>query len=310
MNILVTGGAGFIGSHITDEYIRRGHNVIILDKLSTGTESNINQLAKFCKKDIYSGILESIFSENSIEIINHHAAQIDLRKSQVEPVYDARINIEGSLRIFELAAKYGVKKIIFASSGGAIYGEQQYFPADEVHQTNPLSPYGIAKLTTEKYLEFFRSYYGIEYVCLRYANIYGPRQSLKGEGGVVSVFIQKILKGETPVINGDGEQTRDYVFVSDVVKANYLALNYGKSGIFNIGTKTETTVNELFRILNGFHQNRFSEVHGEEIKGEQYRSVLDNELAKKELNWEPEVKIDKGLEVTNKWFEDLYKINK
>lgn len=303
MNILITGGAGFIASHIADENIRCRNKVVVLDNLSSGDAGNLNPKAKFYKKDIYSDNLEKIFRDNKIDIINHHAAQIDLRKSQSDPVFDARINIEGSLNLFRLAVKYKVKKIVFASSGGAVYGEQIYFPADEKHQTEPLSPYGISKLTVEKYLEFFRSYCGIEYVCLRYANIYGPRQSMKGEAGVVSVFYKKIIAGGNPVINGDGSQTRDYVFVRDVVNANMLAQKYNGSGIFNIATGIETSVNELFRIINLNTGEKAKELHGYAVQGEQQRSVLSNKLAKRKLKWSPEYKVKDGLKITGDWFK-------
>jgi UDP-glucose 4-epimerase len=303
MNILITGGAGFIASHIADENIKQRNNVIIADNLSSGDACNINPKARFYKKDIYRDNLEKIFRDNKIDIINHHAAQIDLRKSQTDPVYDARINIEGSLNLFRLAVKYNVRKIVFASSGGAVYGEQEYFPADEKHKTEPLSPYGISKLAVEKYLEFFRSYYGIPYVCLRYANIYGPRQSMKGEAGVVSVFYKKIFAGENPVINGKGNQTRDYVFVKDVVKANMLAQKYNGSGIFNIATGIETSVNELFRMINFNTDNKVKELHGPKIHGEQQRSVLTYKLAKRILKWSPEHNIKEGLKITGEWFK-------
>jgi UDP-glucose 4-epimerase len=306
MNILITGGAGFIASHIADANVWRRNKVIILDNLSSGGRENINPRAKFYKKDIYRDNLEKIFSENKIDIINHHAAQIDLRKSQTDPVFDARINIEGSLNLLRLAVKYKVKKIVFASSGGAVYGEQEYFPADEKHRTEPLSPYGISKLTVEKYLEFFRSYYGIGYVCLRYSNVYGPRQSMKGEAGVVAVFNKKILAGQNPVINGEGKQTRDYVFVGDVVRANLLAQNYRGSGIFNICTGRETSVNKLFRLINKNLNNRAKKNHGPGIYGEQVRSVLSNKLAGKALLWKPVIGIEEGIEKTCEWFKEYY----
>jgi len=306
MNILITGGAGFIASHIADANVWRRNKVIILDNLSSGGRENINPRAKFYKKDIYRDNLEKIFSENKIDIINHHAAQIDLRKSQTDPVFDARINIEGSLNLFRLAVKYKVKKIVFASSGGAVYGEQEYFPADEKHVTEPLSPYGISKLTVEKYLEFFRSYYGIGYVCLRYSNVYGPRQSMKGEAGVVAVFNKKILTGQNPVINGDGKQTRDYVFVGDVVRANLLAQRYSGSGKFNICTEKETSVNKLFRLINKNLNNRAKKIHGPGIYGEQVRSVLSNKLAGKTLLWKPVIGIEEGIEKTCGWFREYY----
>jgi UDP-glucose 4-epimerase len=305
MNILVTGGAGFIGSHIADGYINEGHKVIILDNLSTGYRRNINPKAIFYRIDIRSKKLEEIFKKHRIDVINHHAAQVDLRLSHSNPQEDAKINIEGSLNLFQNAIKYKVKKIILASTGGAIYGEQKYFPADEKHKTNPLSPYGIAKLTVEKYLEFYHRHYGINYVCLRYSNVYGPRQLPKGEAGVVAVFCKKISKCEQPIINGKGINTRDFVFVGDVVEANLKALSYKKTIILNIGTGKETSINNIFRIINNYFGIKVKEKHGKEIYGEQKRSLIDNRLAKKIIKWKPLYEIKNGIELTCRYFENI-----
>jgi UDP-glucose 4-epimerase len=228
MKILVTGGAGFIGSHVVDAYLELGHEVVVVDNLSSGSIENLNPKAKFYKMDIRDSDIEDLFKNEKPDIVNHHAAQMDVRKSVEDPIYDADVNIIGSLNLLQNCIRYGVKKFIFASTGGAIYGEQDYFPADEEHPTRPLSPYGVAKLTVEKYLYFYKEVHGLNYVVLRYANIYGPRQNPHGEAGVVAIFTSKMLKGEQPVINGDGFQTRDYTFVGDVVRANVLALNYDK----------------------------------------------------------------------------------
>src|SRR4030067_654229 len=249
MNILITGGAGFIGSNAADRFIREGHQVIVVDNLTTGKLKNLNPKAKFYKIDIKNREgLEGIFKENKIDIINHHAAQMDVRKSVDDPIYDADVNILGSLNLLQLAVKHKIKKFIFASTGGAVYGEQDYFPADEKHPQNPLSPYGISKLSLEKYLYFYKITYNLDYTILRYANVYGPRQDPHGEAGVVAIFIQKMLNKEQPIINGNGEQTRDFVYVGDVVEANILAmennpeLDSGTDNIFNIGTSIETSV--------------------------------------------------------------------
>lgn len=303
MNILITGGAGFIGSHIADKYIEAGHNVIVVDNLSHGDTKNLNKNCRFYRDDI-SAYLDNIFEENKIDVINHHAAQIDLRKSQADPISDVKINIEAGISLMNTAVKYKVKKIIFASSGGAVYGEQKVFPADESHVTEPLSPYGIDKLAFEKYLKFYKEYYGIEYVILRYANVYGPRQSLKGEGGVVSVFTKKIIRNETPVINGRGDQTRDYVFVDDVASANLSALEYNQSGIFNIATGKETSVNELYEMISECSVRQVEAAHAQEIRGEQKRSVLDARKAKEELNWQAKTDIRNGIKITFDWFRD------
>ncbi len=225
MKILVTGGAGFIASHIADAFIEEGHSVHILDNLSSGFEKNINPKASFIKADIRDKSLSKIFEKEKFDVINHHAAQMDVRRSVADPAFDAEINILGTINLLQNAVKYKVSKFMFASTGGAIYGEQEYFPADEKHPTAPLSPYGISKLSVEKYLFFYKAQYDLNYSILRYANIYGPRQNPHGEAGVVAIFSKKLLNGEQPVINGEGKQTRDYTFVKDVVKANLLALN-------------------------------------------------------------------------------------
>ncbi len=302
MNILVTGGAGFIGSHIVDAYILAGHSVYIIDDLTTGQRENINPKAHFIQVDIRSGEIESIFKMYSVDVINHHAAQMDVRKSVVDPQYDASVNISGMLNLMENAVRYGVKKVIFASTGGAIYGEQEYFPADEDHPMRPLSPYGIAKLATEKYLYYYKEVHGISSVILRYANVYGPRQNPHGEAGVVAIFSDKLLRGEQPVINGDGLQTRDYVFVGDVVKANVLALTYQDSEFFNIGTGIETDVNTLYASIQTALGSHTPEVHCQAKKGEQLRSVISSKKIERLLGWKPSVTIHDGLVTTVNFF--------
>ncbi|MGA9406035.1 MAG: NAD-dependent epimerase/dehydratase family protein [Bacteroidota bacterium] len=307
MNILVTGGAGFIGSNIVDAYVQAGHTVVIVDDLSTGSLKNVNPRAKFHKIDLRDPALENVFKEIPIEVINHHAAQMDVRKSVADPKFDASVNILGMLNLFEFGIRHGVKKIIFASTGGAIYGEQDYFPADEQHPLRPLSPYGITKLATEKYLFYYHAIYGIQHTILRYANIYGPRQNPHGEAGVVAIFADKMLKSEQPVINGDGKQTRDYVYVSDVVRANVLALSHSSSDIFNIGTGKENDVNTLFRIIKKFSGATCEEKHAEAKMGEQLRSVIDHAKAKKILGWEPAVTLEEGLRKTVEFFREKIK---
>jgi UDP-glucose 4-epimerase len=307
MNILITGGAGFIGSNIADAYCEAGHNVVIVDDLSTGSIDNVNPNAKFSKFDIRSPEIETLFKETKFDIINHHAAQMDVRKSVADPKFDASVNILGMLNVLELGLKYGVKKVIFSSTGGAIYGEQDYFPADEQHPLRPLSPYGITKLATEKYLYYYQVVHGIQHVILRYANIYGPRQNPHGEAGVIAIFADKMLRGGTPVINGDGGQTRDYVYVSDVVRANLLALSPSYTGIFNIGTGIENDVNTLFRFIKKFSGAACEEKHGEAKIGEQLRSVIDHSKAKKILGWEPTVTLEDGLKKTVEFFKEKLK---
>ncbi|MGA7160339.1 MAG: NAD-dependent epimerase/dehydratase family protein [Bacteroidota bacterium] len=307
MNILVTGGAGFIGSNIVDAYVQAGHTVVIVDDLSTGSLNNVNPKAQFHNIDIRDPAVDTVLKAIPIDVINHHAAQMDVRKSVADPKFDASVNILGMLNLFELGLRHGVKKIIFSSTGGAIYGEQDFFPADEKHPLRPLSPYGITKLATEKYLFYYQAVHGIQHVILRYANIYGPRQNPHGEAGVVAIFADKMLRGEQPVINGDGKQTRDYVYVSDVVQANVLALSFPSSDIFNIGTGKENDVNTLFRFIKKFSGATCEEKHGPGKMGEQLRSVIDHTKAKTILGWEPTVSLEEGLRRTVEFFRGKLK---
>lgn len=302
--LLVTGGAGFIGSNVADKFISLGHKVVIVDNLSTGFKENVNPKARFYKVDINSKKIEQVFKDEKPEIMCHHAAQIDVRKSVSDPIFDAKVNIEGTLNLLNNCVKYKTRKVIFASTGGALYGEQDYFPADEKHPERPLSPYGIAKLAIEKYLYFFRESYGLDYVSLRYANVYGPRQNPWGEAGVVAIFTQKLLSGEKAVINGDGKQTRDYVYVKDIIDANLLALNYAESDFFNIGTGMETDVNTIFNLLKKKTGSKQKEMHGPKKPGEQKRSVLDYSKAKKILGWSPKYDLEKGMEGTVKYYQN------
>jgi len=303
MNILVTGGAGFIASHIVDAYVGLGHAVTVIDNLSTGKRENLNPKAEFHEMDIRdTAAVRGLFARGKFALINHHAAQMDVRRSVADPVFDASVNILGILTLMEAAVATGVRRVIFASSGGAIYGEQDRFPADETHATRPISPYGVAKLATEEYLYYYRAVYGVDSVCLRYANVFGPRQNPEGEAGVVAIFASKMLKGEQPVINGDGRQTRDYVFVADVVRANVLALGHNRSDVFNVGTGVESDVNRLFNALRTSTGSACREIHGEAKKGEQQRSVLDNGKIRRELGWSQEVSLDTGIARTVEFF--------
>jgi UDP-glucose 4-epimerase len=305
MNILVTGGAGFIASHIVDAYCSLGHYVTVVDDLSTGRPENLNPAATFRKVDIRDAAgLAKVFDEKHYDLVNHHAAQMDVRRSVADPVHDASVNVLGALTLFESCRRTGVPRLIFASSGGAIYGEQERFPADESHPTRPMSPYGVAKLTTEQYLYYYKAVYGIEAVCLRYANVYGPRQNPEGEAGVVAIFITRLLRNEQPVINGDGKQTRDYVFVGDVVRANVLALDCAGSEIFNIGTGTETNVNTIFSLARTSTGSTSPERHGEAKKGEQRRSVLSSEKIRRSLGWTSTVLLEAGIGETAAFFKN------
>ena len=304
MKVLVTGGAGFIGSNVVDGLIEEGYEVIVVDDLSNGREENISDKAVFYKVDIRDKKLEDVFKSEKPDIVIHNAAQLSVRVSVEDPLLDADINIIGGLNLIDICQKNKVMKIIFASSGGTVYGDQSQFPADESHPTNPISPYGVAKLSTENYLYYFLEIHGLDYIALRYANIYGPRQDPHGEAGVVAIFSKKMLAGEAPLINGDGLQTRDYTYVGDVVKVNITAIKSDFTGPVNIGTGVETDVVTLFNVLKDASGEDIEKIHGPAKTGEQKRSVLDNSLASKVLGWKPEVSIEEGLKLTYKWFEE------
>lgn len=303
--ILVTGGAGFIGSHIVDALIAKGHEVVVLDNLSSGKKANVNPAARLVKLDIRNPRLHKLFSDQHFEIVFHLAAQMDVRKSVDDPLFDAQTNILGGLNILENCKNFGVKKIIFSSTGGAIYGDTDIIPTPETAPLQPVSPYGIAKLAFEKYLYYYYKVFGLQYTILRFANIYGPRQNSKGEAGVVAIFIDKILQGEQPTINGDGKQTRDYVYVADVVKAALLALNSDKVDVYNIGTSVQSDVNQIFQLINSNLDNQAKEIHGEGKKGEQRVSCLDYAKINKALGWKPEVTLAEGIKLTVDWFKKL-----
>ncbi len=303
MKILVTGGAGFIGSHVVDAYLSAGHQVVVVDDLSSGVRENLNPKAKFYQVDIRSDLVEGIFQREKFDVVNHHAAQMDVRRSVADPKFDASVNVMGSLNLLESSRKNGVNKFIVASTGGAIYGEQDSFPATEDHPQRPLSPYGVTKLTVEKYLYFYKEVYGLHYMTLRYANVYGPRQNPFGEAGVVAIFAHKMLKGEQPIINGDGKQTRDYVYIADVVQANALALNHESSGVYNVGTGVESDVNTVFKKLRKYLNPDCKEEHGPAKPGEQMRSVISFARIKKELGWSPTTKLEEGLYLTAEYFK-------
>jgi len=303
MNILITGGAGFIGSSIADAYRELGHDIVIVDNLSTGVLENVPRGAVFYQMDIRDESFSDIVSEHRIDVINHHAAQIDVRKSVEDPRYDLEVNVLGSLNVFEAALKHGVSRVIFASSGGAGYGEQEYYPADEAHPIAPCSPYGITKVTVERYLHYFNIVQGLTYTVFRYTNVYGPRQNPHGEAGVVAIFCDKLLRGDAALINGDGEQTRDYVYIDDVTRANVLALDMSGSDSYNVSTNVETSVNSIFRILNRELGNPAKELHGPAKGGEQLRSVCSFDKIQAHTGWLPSVDIEEGLRRTLEWFK-------
>ena len=272
---VVTGGAGFIASHIVDAYVERGWDVTVIDDLSSGVRRNVNRRATLIEGDVADPAVIDRALAGGVDLVNHHAAQIDVRKSVADPAYDAEQNIVASVRLFSRAAAAGAKKIIFASSGGAGYGEPQFAPQTEEHPFAPVSPYGIAKVSVEYYLEFFRNLHGITTTALRYANVYGPRQRVDGEAGVVAIFGGRILRGEELLINGDGAQTRDYVFVHDVVRANMAVSERDLPGAFNVGTGVETSVTTLASLIAAAAGKPLHARHAAAKPGEQKRSVLD-----------------------------------
>ena len=302
MKILVTGGAGFIGSHLVDRLVMEGHTVAVVDDLSTGKRRNLNRGARFYKRDIRSSRLERAFRKERPAVVMHLAAQMDVRRSVENPVFDADVNVLGTLNLLEQASKHGTRKVVFASSGGAIYGEQEVFPAPEIHPTKPLSPYGVSKLSGEHYLYYYQQLSGMRFVSVRYANVYGPRQDPEGEAGVVAIFIQKMLSSEQAIINGNGRQTRDFVFVEDVVEANLAVMAQNVQGVYNVGTGQETTINDLFAMLKELTQSSCQEVHGPAKKGEQARSVVDSAKLGKDVGWEPRVPLKEGLKRTVDFF--------
>lgn len=302
--ICVTGGAGFIGSHVAEALTRDGHQVLILDDLSSGRKENVPPGAELVVADIRSDEAARLIVDRGVEILIHHAAQMDVRRSVVDPRFDADVNIGGFLNLLEAARTGSVRQVVFASTGGAIYGEQDVFPADEEHAVRPLSPYGVAKLASERYLFFYNQQYGLDATCLRYANIYGPRQSPHGEAGVVAIFAHKLLADVQPTINGDGKQTRDYVFVGDVVRANLAVLGLPGFRTYNVGTAVETDVNELFEQIRAAIGTGPPADHGPAKAGEQLRSCITSGLIEEELGLRIGTSFDQGIQTTANWFKE------
>jgi UDP-glucose 4-epimerase len=301
MKILVTGGAGFIASHIVDGYVERGHDVVVVDDLSSGRRENVNRRAELIEADLRDPKTVEALRGRGFDLVNHHAAQIDVRVSVADPAADAELNIVAALRLFQAMIDEGVKKIVFASSGGAAYGEPVFAPQTEEHPVNPISPYGCAKLAIDQYLGYYRSVHGVAAASLRYGNVYGPRQRKDGEAGVVAIFAGALLDGSPVRINGTGEQTRDYVFVEDVMRANMAVSESDLTGIFNVGTGRETSVNELYATLcNAIGSNAKAE-HGPAKAGEQMRSVLDGSKLRKAAGLPEPVLIEEGIRRTVEW---------
>jgi len=301
MEVLVTGGAGFIGSNIVDGLIKEGHKVIVVDNLSTGKKENLNKEAEFFQLDIRDQELEKVFEENNITHVIHHAAQIDVQHSIKDPLFDAQNNILGTINVLEIAKKYEVEKIIYASSA-AVYGEPDYLPVDEEHPIKAMSPYGITKHTPEHYIKMYSELYDLKYTIFRYSNVYGPRQDPKGEGGVVSIFVDKMLAEERPVIFGDGEQTRDFIHVYDIVKTNLLALEKGDNILINVSTESRDSVNDLVNYLNEILPYSLEAINEEARKGDILHSSLANGKAKELLGWTPDYDLRAGLEQTVEYY--------
>jgi UDP-glucose 4-epimerase len=303
MKILVTGGAGFIGSHVVDMYLEHGHDVVVVDDLSTGHRANVPPRAKFYQVDIRRPELDDVFAAERPQVVNHHAAQMSVRISVDRPLFDADVNVLGSLNLLECARRHAVEQVVYISSGGAVYGEPVYLPCDEDHPVDPICPYGVSKHVVEHYLHLYRVNYGLRYVVLRYPNVYGPRQDPAGEAGVVAIFAGQMLDGQPVTINGDGTQERDFVYVGDCARANLAALDPAvPSGILNLGSGRGTSILEIFRRMReitGYGQDpRF----GPAKLGETYRIFLSAAKAGRDLGWSPTVELETGLGQTVEFF--------
>ncbi len=306
MKVLVTGGAGFIGSHVVDACLQAGHDVCAVDDLSTGKRANVNPRARLYVADIRDReAMDEIFSAERPEAICHLAAKANVRESMVAPILYAEVNILGSLVLLELARTYGTRKVVYASTGGAVYGEPEYLPVDEEHPVNPLDPYGASKHHVEHYLRIYRTHFGIDYTILRFANVYGPRQDPLGEAGVVAIWTHLMLKGEQAVINGSGEQERDFVYVEDTARANVLALTQGSGETLNLGTGIGTSINALFEKLKAITGYQGDPAYAPAKKGEVFRIYITGQKAQKVLGWEPKVTLEEGLRRTVEYFRTL-----
>ncbi|QPJ65482.1 MAG: NAD-dependent epimerase/dehydratase family protein [Candidatus Nitrohelix vancouverensis] len=310
MNILVTGGAGFIGSQIAEAYLKQGFKVVVVDDLSSGKREQVPAGAEFYPMNILDPEIEGLFSRHKIQAVNHHAAQISVNRSVADPMFDANSNIIGALHLLKISVKSKVEKFVFASTGGAIYGNQLQYPADESHRCEPCSPYGIAKHSVEHYLRFFNETHGLHTVALRYSNVFGPRQDPHGEAGVVAIFCKRLLNDQPLLVYGDGEQTRDFVFVKDIVRANQIALQEDCSGIFNVGTGIETTVNHIARSLVQLAGKSVEIEHASARPGEQSRSCIDPGLFSSQFDWRPSVNLEDGLFETYDYFKQTANANR
>lgn len=303
MKALVTGGAGFIGSHVAEALLAAGHQVVVVDDLSTGRRANLPAGARLIELDVRDPALAEVFAQERPDWVSHHAALVDVRQSVADPLADADVNVRGSLNVLEAARRSGVRRLVYASTGGAVYGEPEYLPVDERHPVNPLSPYGASKHAVEHYLYLYRHNHGLEYVVLRYPNVYGPRQDPRGEGGVVAIFSSRLLRGEAVTIHGDGEQTRDFTYVGDCARANVLALQTpAAAGLYNLGTGRATSINQLFAALRDLTGSPAEARHGPAKVGETRFICLDSARARAELGWQPAFNLTAGLSRTVEHF--------
>jgi UDP-glucose 4-epimerase len=304
MKILVTGGAGFIGSHVVDAMLADGHEVVVVDDLSTGRRQNLNPKARLYQLDIRSPELASVFERERPEVVDHHAAQMDVRRSVAEPLFDADVNVRGTLNLLETARAYGTRKIVYISTGGAVYGEPQYLPCDEDHPINPICQYGVSKHVVEHYLFVYHHLYGLDYTVLRYPNVYGPRQNPRGEAGVVAIFTGRMLANQPVTINGDGQQERDFVYVADCARANVLALRHGSGGIFNLGSNRGVSINMVFAELAQITGYAPTPTLGPAKPGETSKIYLDGRRAQAQLSWTPTITLEQGLQQTVAYFRE------
>lgn len=302
--VLITGGAGFIGSSLADKLIESGHEVIIIDNLFSGKEDYIPSQAKFYHLDIVKDDLSLVFEKEKPDFVFHLAAQIDVRKAVENPDFDVSVNILGGLNVLKNVYKYKVKKIIFSSTGGAVYGEADLIPTPEDYPATPLSPYGIDKLCFEKYLQYYYQVFKQEYTTLRFANVYGPRQYKGGEAGVVAIFCSQIAQNKPMTLNGDGSQTRDFVYVDDVVRALMKAMTVDFNGEINIGSNVESEVKDIIKHIEDYSKKDCVVEKKPAPKGEQQRSFLDSSLAKEVLGWQAEISLEEGIKTTYKWTLD------
>jgi len=305
MKVLVTGGAGFIGSHVVDAFIQAGHDVVVVDNLSTGRIGNLNPKARLYQLDIRDSALADVFERERPEIVDHHAAQMDVRKSVVEPLFDADVNIRGTLNLLECARQYAVRKVIYISTGGAVYGEPQYLPCDEAHPINPICQYGVSKHTVEHYLFVYKHLYNLDYTVLRYPNVFGARQNPAGEAGVIAIFTGKMLNNEPITIYGNGEQERDFIYVTDCARANVLATRAGISPVYNVGSNQGTSVNTVFSQLKEITGYEWEPIYAPARAGETFKIYLDNSLIQRELGWQPGPSLNEGLTQTIEYYREF-----